>query len=258
MPRLPALVIALVLALPAPALAGLLDARAGGPGKPATTGLSIGAVADWFSIGDLSTMGAVLDAQIPIGMPLRARVPLSVTGSEGLDDPGLGNVVVGTVRGIELGFGVETSLVVGVDLALPTNRSTATSIHPLRGPLYAPKTTSLIPHAAFGLDLPVIDARIHAEVIYPALVDTEIGEDAALQVGAVAAVSFFPFLQLALAVDVVQDIKGEGDLLAVASPGLRASLPPLVDVGLHVPIVVAGAVGDDTHFGVTLDVAVGL
>ncbi len=254
--RLPALMTALVLTLPAPALAGLLDSRAGGPARPATTGMSFGAVADYFAIGEANTMGLMVDAQLPVGMPLRARLPLAVTGSEHLDEAGLGNVVVGTAKGLELGV---AALVLGVDVAMPTNRSKAVSLHPMRAAEYAPKTTSVIPHATLGLDTPIFDARAHADVVYAALVDeSEAGESALLRLGAVVGVSFFPLAQLSLAVDALQDLKGDGDMRILAAPGLRASLPPLVDLGLSVPIVVSGAQGEDMNFGVTFDVSVGL
>ena len=79
-------ILAALLSLPATASAGLLQARAGGPARPLSTGTSVGVVADYFAVGEVNQTTVMADLQIPVGMPLRVRVPLAVTGSSPIFD----------------------------------------------------------------------------------------------------------------------------------------------------------------------------
>jgi len=231
--------------------------------------MSVGVVADYFTVGDVNWTGLMADLQVPVGMPLRVRVPLAVTGTEPLfDKAGLGNVSVGVAKGLELGLGAEMALVVGVDVGLPTNRGEdgVFTLYPMRGADYAPNVTTVTPHASFGFDTPVFDVKAYADASWAAYregigdADAEVGsaDDTLVRVGAVAAFSVMPLVGVALAADILKDLGGDADALVYAAPGVRLSLPPLIDIGIHVPIGISGHGEGDTPYGVTLDVSAGL
>ena len=162
-----------VLCLPTAALAGIQDGRTGPGARIGSGETSVGAVVEMATIkpakgqegDDQSSMALLLDAQLPVGpMPLRVRVPFQVSGPEDTE-AGLGNVAVGVAKALELGIGVDTAFVVGLDLLLPSQSKDLgklVNVSPYRIAEFFPKQTSVVAHTALSVDTPIVEiGRAH-------------------------------------------------------------------------------------------------
>ncbi len=250
-----------VLCLPTAALAGIQDGRTGPGARIGSGETSVGAVVEMATIkpakgqegDDQSSMALLLDAQLPVGpMPLRVRVPFQVSGPEDTE-AGLGNVAVGVAKALELGIGVDTAFVVGLDLLLPSQSKDLgklVNVSPYRIAEFFPKQTSVVAHTALSVDTPIVDARLDVDYTHglhnglDLPEGTEIGDIQLLRMGATASVAVIPLVQVVVGADWMKSV---ADDAADASTFLRAGVrggAAVVDYGLEANFPLGGPIAD--------------
>jgi hypothetical protein len=263
-----------IVCLPAVAFAGIQDGRTGPGARIGSDSTSVGAVFEMASakpstidpadgkpkFGDAETsMALLLDVQLPLGpAPVRIRVPFLLSGP-GDSESGIGNVAVGVAKGLELGVGIDTAFVVGVDILLPTQSKElgkVQSLSPYRFAEFFPKQTSLVAHTALSVDTPIVDARLDLDYTHGLHNGLDLPEGFTLsdirflRLGATASLALLPLVQVVVGLDWMKSVADDADDASTyARVGVRGGLA-VVDFGLEANLPLGGPVADAEAQGV--------